>query len=67
MTERGSDDHIRQLIQASIDAAFQSQVVHLFTNWMKDDTDQPARAATGLRKAVRAYRRAIAGIENEKL
>ena len=65
--ERGSDEQVRRVIQQGLDEAFEAQVQHLFSNWMKDESGQPARAANGIRKAVRAYRRAIVGVETENL
>lgn len=64
---RGSDEQVRRVIQRGLDEAFQNQVEHLFSNWMKDETGQPGRAAAGVRKAVRAYRHAMVAIDNEKL
>jgi hypothetical protein len=65
--ERGGDEQIRRIIQRGLDEAFQNQVEHLFSNWMKDEHQQPARAANGIRRAVRAYRHAIAAIDTERI
>ena len=51
----------------ALDDAFENQVEHLFSNWMKDSTHQPARAAAGVRKAVAAYRHAITAIDTQHL
>jgi hypothetical protein len=66
-TDRGSDEQVRRVIQGSLDQAFQAQVSLLFSSWMKDEHGQPARAAAGVRKAVRAYRHAIVAIDTENL
>jgi len=65
--ERGGDEQIRRVIQRGLDQAFQNQVERLFATWMKDEHEQPARAANGIRRAVRAYRHAIAAIDTERL
>lgn len=48
-------ERVRAIMLAAIDAAFKDQIMHLFEVWMKDAKDQPTRAATGARNAVRAY------------
>lgn len=65
--ERGSDVQVRKVIQTALDEAFQDQVKHLFSTWMKDSTGQPQRAAAGVRRAVSAYRHAIQAIDSQKL
>lgn len=65
--ERGSDAHIRELMQQALDDALHDQVKQLFAVWIRDDRGQPERAASGIRRAVSAYRHAVKAIENEKL
>jgi hypothetical protein len=62
-----SDEHIRELMRAAIDQAFQKQVATLFINWCVDRTGQPERAAKGARIAIDVYRQAIKTIDTVKL
>jgi hypothetical protein len=64
---RGSDEHVRGIIQHALDDAFENQVEILFAGWMRDPTGQPGRAAAGVRKAVAAYRHAIVAIDTNGL
>jgi hypothetical protein len=51
-------EKIRNLMLAAIDDAFRNHVEHTYEIWMKDDTGQPNRAATGVRNGLIAYVRA---------
>lgn len=56
------------LDREAIDNAYRSKLEQLFSVWLKDDTDQPARAITGANQARRAYTGAMHEIERrEKL
>jgi hypothetical protein len=55
--------HIRSLLKDALDSALRDHVKHVFDVWMKDDTDQPARAATGVRNGIAAYRQACEAID----
>jgi len=48
-------EDLRNAMRAGIDRAMQSHTARMFTNWMKDPTDQPARAVHGMNNAVKAY------------
>lgn len=48
-------DRIRKLTDASIEAAFQDQVMHLFLVWMRDEAGQPQRAQKGMDIAIHGY------------
>ncbi|HEX8835445.1 MAG TPA: hypothetical protein VF748_00785 [Candidatus Acidoferrum sp.] len=65
--ERGSDEHVRAIMQRALDDALHDQVRQLFTSWMKDATGQPHRASVGIRRSVAAYRHALHAIQTEKL
>jgi hypothetical protein len=49
------DERLLALDREAIEAAYREQVQHLFAIWMKDDTGQPVRVITGVRKAAKAY------------
>jgi hypothetical protein len=49
------DERLLVLDREAIEAAYREQVQHLFAIWMKDDTGQPVRVITGVRKAAKAY------------
>jgi hypothetical protein len=51
-------EKIRNLMLVAIDEAFRNHVEHSYEIWMKDDTGQPGRAATGVRNGLIAYLRA---------
>jgi hypothetical protein len=57
------EKRILELDRAALDAAYQEQIHHLFLTWMKDESDQPRRAATGAKQARSAYERSIDAIE----
>jgi hypothetical protein len=48
-------EDLRNTMRAGIDQAMQRHTSRMFTNWMKDPTDQPARAIAGMQNAVKAY------------
>ena len=52
--------HIRAQVLAAIDDAFRENVGHLFTGWLKDPHQQPARASAGMQSSIVAYQRARA-------
>ena len=39
----------------ALDNALRDQIGRLFSTWMKDDTGQPERAATGVKQSAVAY------------
>jgi hypothetical protein len=53
-------ERIRGIVLDAIDAALKERVMHVYDVWMRDDTDQPARATVGLRQAIDAYLRSRA-------
>lgn len=53
--EAGINDKINELAFQALDDALRKQVENLFTTWMKDDSGQPERAATGVRRSALAY------------
>jgi hypothetical protein len=57
------DARLLELDRGALDDAYHSQLQHLFAVWMKDETQQPARFASGLRQARRAYVEAMQRIE----
>ena len=50
-------EDLRLAMRAGIDQAMRRQTQRMFENWMKEPTavDQPDRAITGMKNAVRAY------------
>lgn len=53
-------EKVRTLMLEGIDAGFRQHVVHVFDNWLKDSSDQPARAIKGMRIGINAYARSRA-------
>src|SRR5262245_43463433 len=49
------DARMIELDKKALDDAYQDQIHHLFSVWMKDETGQPDRAVTGALQARRAY------------
>src|SRR5215472_7594929 len=48
-------DALRQIAYDSLDGALKDRINHLFSVWMRDDTQQPARFLVGARMALRGY------------
>lgn len=48
-------DRTKTLMLDGLDQSLRDRMAHLFEQWQIDDRDQPRRAATGMRKAIRAY------------
>lgn len=53
-------ERIRALMLESIDDGLRIQTKHMYEVWMKDNTEQPSRAITGLQAGIVAYIRARA-------
>jgi len=51
-------DHILEMSQRAIDDAFKTKVGDLFEVWVRDPTDQPRRAISGMQTNLSAYHRA---------
>jgi len=51
-------ERTRAIIISGIDEGLKDHVKHMFEVWMKDDSEQPRRAVTGMHIARRAHRRA---------
>lgn len=58
------NDHIKTMMRAAIDQAFQQQIGKLFDVWFIDSANQPQRAIAGTKKLITIYREAIAAIED---
>jgi hypothetical protein len=54
--------HVATLTEHAIDEAYMKHVITLFDVWVRDPTDQPKRAKTGMEQALSAYHRARADI-----
>ena len=52
--------HIRAQVLIAVDDAFRENIGHLFTSWLKDPHQQPARASAGMQSSIVAYQRARA-------
>lgn len=62
------ESRLIELDRQAIEHAYIQQVVFLFQQWMKDDTDQPRRAIRGINHAKDAYIRGLREVERrEKL
>jgi hypothetical protein len=46
---------VRGIMLAALDKGLSNQTEHLFETWMKDNSDQPRRAAVGANNAVNAW------------
>jgi len=57
-------ERARGLILEGIDAALKQHTVTVFESWLKDPSEQPARAIRGLRNGISAYSRARAAALN---
>jgi len=51
-------DHILRMSTRAIDQAFQHHVNSLFSNWVLDAAQQPARAQKGMQNGISAWLRA---------
>ena len=51
-------DHILEMSQRAIDDGFKNKVTDLFDVWIRDPTDQPRRAISGMQTNLSAYHRA---------
>lgn len=54
------------LDREAMDNAYRNKLEQLFSVWLKDDTDQPARAVTGANEARKAYTAAMNEIERRQ-
>jgi len=53
-------ERVRGIVLRGIEEGLQQQVKHVFEIWMRDDTEQPKRAITGMNAGIRAYVRSRA-------
>jgi hypothetical protein len=53
---------LREIMLGAVDQALKEHIVRLFDVWMKDPSDQPARAVAGARPALTAHANARAAI-----
>ena len=51
------EEHVRHVILEGIDQGLRNQTARLFELWMKDQSNQPQRALTGMDAAVEAFMR----------
>jgi hypothetical protein len=49
---------VREIVVQGLDGALKDRVYHLFEQWVRDTTEQPKRATTGLTNAINAHIRA---------
>lgn len=64
--EPHQDARLLILDRQAIEQAYMQQVVYLFQQWMKDETQQPERAMRGVKNARNAYGHAIAALEKRE-
>ena len=55
MPDDETKEKVRQVMLAALDAALQEHVENAFTVMLRDERDQPRRAANGIRQGIRAY------------
>jgi len=55
-----TQEQVRKVVLEGIDQALRNQTVRVFDIWMKDASEQPKRALTGMDAAISAYVRARA-------
>jgi hypothetical protein len=48
-------EHVRTIMLSALDRGLRDHTKHLFETWMKDPTDQPARAIAGIKPAINSY------------
>lgn len=60
------DTRLIELDRQAVERAYSQQAVHLFQQWMKDDTRQPERMTQGLIQARSAYSQAMERIEERE-
>jgi hypothetical protein len=48
-------ERVRKLMIEALDNSLRTKVEDLFSVWLRDATDQPRRAQTGMNSALRAY------------
>ena len=51
-------EHILRMSLRAVDQAFQHHVTNLFSNWVLDASQQPARAQKGMQNGIKAWLRA---------
>ena len=56
-------DLVRGIMLDGLTAGLKQHTEQMFDVWLKDDTDQPRRAATGMRGGVSAFTRARAYVQ----
>jgi hypothetical protein len=49
---------VREIVVQGLDGALKDRVFHLFEQWVRDASEQPKRATTGLTNAINAHIRA---------
>jgi hypothetical protein len=55
-----TQEQVRKVVLEGIDQGLRNQTVRVFDIWMKDASEQPKRALTGMDAAISAYVRARA-------
>lgn len=53
--DEATEQKIRDILHDALDDALKEHIKRTFEVWMKDDTQQPERAARGIRGGVNAY------------
>jgi hypothetical protein len=61
----GTEGRSKRVMREGLDGAMRNYVQAQYNGWMLDATEQPDRAARGVRKAFRAYRQAVAALDRE--
>lgn len=55
--------HLKEVGKVALEEALKDHVARLYESWMKDATNQPERANTGIRQGIRAYLTAKRNLE----
>src|SRR4029077_2659492 len=53
-------ERVRGIMLDALDQGLKEQTVHMYEIWLKDNTEQPSRAITGMQNAITAYIRSRA-------
>lgn len=55
-------ERVRTFMLEGLEQGLKLQTQHMYEIWMKDNTEQPSRAISGLQAGITAYIRARAGV-----
>ena len=53
--DEATRERVREIILEGVDESLKEHTKHIFSIWLKDSTDQPRRAISGMQTGIRAY------------